>query len=133
MKKLLRSLLAGGAATFADLLVLLLAIHVLHLDARIASIPALVAGGVVSFFGNRHFAFRAGAGDVRKQAFLYTATEVVALVLNGLLYDVAVRALHPTAFGVVLTRLLTQNAVFLLWSFPLWRHVFRVAPQRREA
>ncbi|MGZ6095579.1 MAG: GtrA family protein, partial [Polyangiales bacterium] len=102
MKKLLRSLLAGGAATFADLLVLLLAIHVLRLDARIASIPALVAGGVVSFFGNRHFAFRAGAGDVRKQAFLYTATEVVALVLNGLLYDVAVRALHPTAFGVVL-------------------------------
>src|SRR5881394_754490 len=108
MKKLLRSLLAGGAATFADLLVLLFAIHALHLDARVASIPALVAGGVVNFIGNRHFAFRARAGDVRKQAMLYTATEVVALMLNGLLYDVAVRALHPTAFGVVLTRLVTQ-------------------------
>jgi putative flippase GtrA len=64
MKKLLRSLLAGGAATFADLLVLLFAIHTLHLDARVASIPALVAGGVVNFLGNRHFAFRARAGDV---------------------------------------------------------------------
>lgn len=132
MKKLLRSLLAGGAATFADLLVLLLAIHALHLDPRVASIPALIAGGVVNFLGNRHFAFRAGSGDVRKQALLYTATEIVALVLNGLLYDVAVRALHPTAFGIVLTRLLTQNAVFLLWSFPLWRHVFRVE-ERAEA
>lgn len=131
MKKLLRSLLAGGAATFADLLVLLLAIHALHLDARVASIPALVAGGVVNFLGNRHFAFRARAGDVRKQALLYTATEIVALVLNGLLYDVAVRTLHPTAFGIVLTRLLTQNAVFLLWSFPLWRHVFRVEQRAR--
>lgn len=124
---MLRSAVAGGAATFSDLLVLFIGIHVLGLSVRVASLPALLAGGVVNFFGNRHFAFRAQSGSFERQALLYALTEAVALALNGVLYDVAVRALHPTATGVFLVRLATQNAVFLLWSFPVWRHVFRPA------
>jgi putative flippase GtrA len=95
-------------------------------------VPALVAGGVVNFLGNRHFAFRARAGqagDIGKQAAGYTAVELVALALNGLAYDTVLR-LVPGARNVYwLVRLATSHAVFLGWSYPLWRHVFAPARQ----
>ena len=125
---LLRSTLAGGAATLTDLLVLTLGVTIFGLSPRMASLPALVAGGIVNFYGNRHFAFRATAGSWRKQALLYAITEAIALALNGVLFDFAVRAVHPTTAGALLLRLVTQNAVFLLWSFPVWRRVFRAPP-----
>lgn len=123
--QLIRSSLAGGAATFVDLAVLFACIHVLGWSARIASVPALLAGGLVAFFGNRHFAFRASDGSLPKQATLFVLTEIVTLILNGILYDFAVRTLHPTTAGAMSIRLVTQNLVFLMWSFPVWRLVFR--------
>jgi putative flippase GtrA len=127
--QLLRAGIAGIAATAADLLTLTLLVSVAHVDARSASIPALVVGGVVNFLGNRHYAFRAGAGHVGKQAAGYTAVELVALGLNGLLYDTVLRALPGAVHAYWLVRLVTSNAVFLGWSYPLWRRVFRVAPR----
>jgi putative flippase GtrA len=130
--QLLRAGIAGLAATGTDLATLALLVSVFHADARIASVPALVAGGVVNFLGNRHFAFRARpgrAGDIGKQAAGYTAVELVALMLNGLAYDTVLR-LVPGARNVYwLVRLATSHAVFLGWSYPLWRHVF--APPRQ--
>jgi putative flippase GtrA len=124
--QLLRAGIAGIAATAADLLTLTLLVSVAHVHARAASIPALVVGGIVNFLGNRHYAFRARAGNVGKQAVGYTAVELVALALNGLLYDTVLRAL-PAAVNVYwLVRLCTSNAVFLGWSYPLWQRVFRV-------
>ncbi|MGH7298083.1 MAG: GtrA family protein, partial [Polyangiaceae bacterium] len=90
---------------------------------------ALVVGGVVNFVGNRHFAFRAGDGHVGKQAAGYTAVELVALALNGLLYDAVLRAEPQAAHVYWLVRLVTSHAVFLLWSYPLWRRVFGTAKQ----
>lgn len=124
---MIRSLLAGGAATLADLITLavLLACGV---PARVASLPALLVGGVVNFHGNRSFAFRATTGSLRRQLALYVLTEAVALALNGALYDLAIRALHPGHLGALGVRLVTQNLVFVAFSYPLWRRVFRAAP-----
>ena len=119
--------MAGLAATGSDLATLALLVSVLHVDPRLASLPALVVGGVVNFVGNRHFAFRAQNGHVGKQAVGYTAVELVALALNGLLYDWALRTMAAAPHFYWAVRLVTSHAVFLLWSYPLWRKVFRVA------
>ncbi len=128
--ELLRAGAAGIAATAVDVGTLALLVSVFHVDARVASIPALVAGGVANFVGNRYFAFRAKDGDFAKQALGYTAVEVVALALNGVLYDLALRTFPVAAHAYWLVRLITSHAVFLAWSYPLWRKVFAERAQR---
>jgi putative flippase GtrA len=123
---LLRAGVAGLAATGSDLATLALLVSVLHVDPRLASVPALVVGGVVNFVGNRYFAFRAGEGHVGKQAAGYTAVEIVALALNGLLYDTVLRVVPGAREAYWLVRIATSHLVFLGWSYPLWRRVFAV-------
>ena len=122
--ELLRAGAAGLAATAVDLGVLAFLVSVLHVDARVASIPALIAGGVANFIGNRHFAFRARSGSLARQAVGYTAVELIALALNGVLYDTVLRAVPGAAHIYWAVRLVTSHAVFLAWSYPLWRKVF---------
>lgn len=130
--RVVRALLAGGAATLSDLAVLAALVSLVGLDARVASIPALLAGGVVNFLGNRHFAFRAARGSLAKQAALYAVVEIAALAANGVLFDVVMRLLPPRlAWAYVPVRLVTSHVVFLAWSYPLWRLVFRV-PREAE-
>ena len=124
----LRSIVAGGVATGVDLAVLAILVSGLGVTPHAASVPALLAGGVTNFVGNRHFAIRAKRGSLTRQAIGYTLVEVVALVLNGLLYELVLRALPASADWYWLVRLATSNAVFLAWSYPLWRRVFRVPP-----
>jgi putative flippase GtrA len=128
MAQLLRAGVAGLAATGSDVATLAILVSVLHVDARVANVPALVVGGIVNFVGNRHFAFRAQDGDVGKQAAGYTAVELVALALNGLLYDAVLRCVPGAGHFYWAVRLVTSHLVFLAWSYPLWRKVFRVAP-----
>jgi len=128
--RLARAGLAGLAATLVDLAVLALLVSALHVDPHVASIPALVLGGVANFIGNRHFAFRAGAGPLARQALLYTVTEVLALAMNGALFDVALRLIPGAAHAYVLVRLCTSHLVFLCWSYPLWGRVFAVRPRQ---
>jgi putative flippase GtrA len=126
--ELLRAGAAGIAATAVDLGTLALLVSVFHVDPRIASVPALVAGGIANFVGNRHFAFRAKDGSLARQAVGYTVVEVVALALNGLLYDTVLRLFPSTAHAYWAIRLVTSHLVFLCWSYPLWRRVFAVKP-----
>lgn len=122
-----RSALTGGAATLVDLAVIGLAVGVLHAPATAANVPALLAGAVVQFLGNRHFAFRAAGGDVRRQAALFALTEAVTMLLDGLLYDVVARHFVLGAGAAMLVRAVTTNAVFLTWSYPVWRRIFQPA------
>ena len=124
--ELARSLMAGGAATLADLAVLTFCVAALHLTPQAANVPALVAGGIVNFFGNRHFAFRAHEGSIERHVVGYALVEIVALALNGFLYDLVLRAAPGSAHVYWLVRLATSHIVFLFWSYPLWRKVFRV-------
>lgn len=127
--RLLRSFASGAGATLADLVVLSLLVGVLRVDPRAASGPALLTGGVANFLLHRHFAFRARAGSVLRQAAGYTAVELASLVLNGVLYDVALRSLPELAPFYWAVRLATTNVVYLGFSYPLWRRVFSVPPK----
>lgn len=124
---LLRSFAVGGAATAADLLVLFFCMQALGWSARGANLPALIAGGIINFHGNRTFAFRATEGRIERQATLFVLAELVTLALNGVLYDAVVRALQPSPPAAMIARLIVQNVVFLAWSFPVWRLVFRTS------
>jgi putative flippase GtrA len=122
--RFLRAGVAGLAATGVDLGVLALLVSGFHVDPRVASLPALVLGGVANFVGNRHFAFRAQGGSLPRQALLYTLVEVAALTMNGVLYDLALRLIPNAPHAYVLVRIVTSHLVFLCWSYPLWRRVF---------
>jgi len=121
----LRSLLTGGAATLVDVALLFILTSTFAFSPRAANVPALLAGALVQFFGNRHFAFRAGAGRVGRQAFLFALTEIVSLALNAIAYDAVARAIPLSPPAAALARAMTTNLVFLLWSYPVWRCVFR--------
>ena len=126
LARLARAGIAGAAATLVDLGVLAFLVTGLHIDARAASVPALLAGGVANFVGNRHFAFRAREGNLVRQAVLYAVVEAMALAFNGLLYDAVLRHWPGATSAYWAIRLATSHAVFLLWSYPLWRRVFAV-------
>lgn len=121
-----RASAAGGIATLCDLSVLFVLTELAHLSPRAASVPALLCGGIVNFFANRHFAFRASKESLARQAALYIFVELLALMLNGLLYDTALRLIPLAAHYYPVTRILAGNVIFLCWSYPLWRRVFRV-------
>jgi len=123
--KLLRAGAAGIFATAIDLLVLTILVSGFHVSAQVANVPALVAGGVANFAGNRWFAFRAQHGSLPKQALGYTVVEVVALALNGWLFALAIHQFPQASHLYWLVRLATTHLVFLAWSYPLWCLVFR--------
>src|SRR5688572_4928881 len=122
----LRAIIAGGAATIVDLAVLFVLVSFVGLAPRVANVPSLVLGAAVGFFANRHFVFRAARGSLPKQAALYLIVELSSLALNAVLFDLAMRLLvhHPNLY--VPARLVTSHLVFLGFSYPLWRFVFRV-------
>lgn len=121
-----RSMLAGGAATIVDLGTLFLLVDVLGIAPRVASVPALLLAGSVMFFGNRRFAFRATSSDPVRQLVRFAGVQAVTLALNAVLFDLAMSAVGARApYWAV--RLLVSNAVFLTWSFPMFRRVFAAA------
>ncbi|MCA9514591.1 MAG: GtrA family protein, partial [Myxococcales bacterium] len=52
-----KSLAIGVVATLTDLAMLWLAVTVLGIPEAVANVPALLAGVVVQFFGNKYVAF----------------------------------------------------------------------------
>jgi putative flippase GtrA len=122
---LARSLLAGGAATLVDLAALTAMVSLCGIAPRFASVPALVLAGAVNFLGNRHFAFRASSASAARQAKLFVLVHLVTLGLNAVVYDLALRALaaHVPYWAL---RLVVSNVIYLAWSFPMFKRVFRV-------
>ena len=127
--KLARSLVAGAAATLADLGALAVLVSVAGLAPRVASLPALVAGGAVQFFGNRRWVFRAENGSLPRQVILFVLVEAIALGLNALFYDGAMHAVSPHLY--LAARLVTSNLVYVIWSYPMWHFVFGVERRPR--
>jgi putative flippase GtrA len=124
---LARSMAATSAATVTDLATLTFLVSVLHVPPRVASVPALLCAGVVSFVANRRFAFRLrGAENVRRQALAFAAVQSTTIALNALAFDLAMRALGPTPLYWVV-RLAVSNVVYLAWSFPMLSRVFQKA------
>jgi putative flippase GtrA len=125
---LIRSAGAGALATGVDLATLTALVSLVGLSPRAASVPALVLGGIVMFFGQKRFAFRSASGRTGREAVLFTLVQIGGLVLTALLYDIAMRVAPGAAHDYVLVRLVTTNVVWLAYSFPLWHLVFKTRP-----
>ena len=122
-RTLARSMIASGAATVTDLGSLTLLVSALGLSPRVASIPALLAAGVVNFAANRRFAFGVRGGGVRRDALLFGCVQLVTIALNALCFDIAMRVIGATLFYWVV-RLVISNAFYLVWSYPMFGRIF---------
>jgi putative flippase GtrA len=126
--RLARSGAAGAGASIADLAVLTGLVQLAAFSPRAASVPALVTGGVVMFFGQKYIAFRNRAGSMARELLLFTVVQIGGLLLTGLLFDFVLHTLPALSRYYVPVRLVTTNLVWLLYSFPLWHWVFRAKP-----
>lgn len=131
MKRLARSIAVGGLATLVDQAALFAFIVLLGFSPRAASVPALLLAATAQFAGQRHLAFRA-SGDPFRQALHFTGVHAITLLLNAVLFDVALRFAGAYVPYWAL-RLLIGNAVYLAWSYPMLRRVFAIRPAREEA
>jgi putative flippase GtrA len=129
LRRLVRSGVAGAGASIADLALLTVLVQVFGLSPRAASIPALVTGGIVMFFGQKYIAFRAQGRSVARELLLFAVVQAGSLLLTGLLYDTVLSFLPQLVPYYVVVRLVSTNLVWLFYSFPLWHWVFR-APAR---
>lgn len=126
--RLARSGVAGAGASLADLAVLTALTEGFGVSPRAASVPALVVGAVVMFFGQKYLAFQSRSSVGRREVLAFSAVQLGGLVLTGLAFELALRVFPALSPYYVLVRLVTTNLVWLLYSFPLWHWVFR--PQR---
>lgn len=122
--QILRSGLGGLVATLGDLGTLTLLVQVFAVSPRIASVPALLVGNVVMFFAQK-LAFEAKGGDVRRELVRFALVQAGGFLLTAALYDAALAFVPGAKSWYVATRLVVTNLVWLGYSFPLWRWVFR--------
>jgi len=130
--RLVRSGMAGIVATLADLAVLTGLTELAGTSPRVASVPALVVGGLVMFFGQKYFAFRASGAPTPRELVEFALVQAGGLVLTGLLFDSVLRLVPSLSEHYVVVRLVTTNVVWLAYSFPLWHLVFRHRPAKAE-
>ena len=126
-----RALIVGSGATILDVSVLTTSIHVVGLAPTVARVPALLAGASFQFFGNRTFTFRAQKGKLSRQARLFVAAELFALLLNyGIFRELSPRV---TAVPQELVSFLGTFIVFIGFAYPMRKLViFKLPDERKE-
>ncbi|CAG0985943.1 hypothetical protein PLCT2_02187 [Planctomycetaceae bacterium] len=117
-----KSLLVGGIATLADFVALALLVEVAHWRETVANAPALCVGAVVQFIGCRHLVFQAARGHLGRQLVGFAIVELATLVLNGAAFHALVTVAGAPYW---LARPLGTFAVFVGFSYPLWKWVFK--------
>jgi putative flippase GtrA len=127
--RFLRSSLVGIVATAADFTVLEVCMRLLHLEAGTSKIFAFLVGLSVQFFGNRSFAFHATGGSMRRQVLLFCLVESVALTLNWALFR---QLVNRARLPIEIANFLVTFVVYVGFSYPAWRIVFRVRGQPKS-
>jgi putative flippase GtrA len=122
LTQLLRGAGIGVLATIVDLAVLLLLVEGAGISPLVANIPALLVGAAVQFVGCRHVVFRSREAKLGQQIVGFAVTEAATLALNGLAFHVLL-TLTPVPYPFA--RPIGTFLVFVLFSFPMWRLVFR--------
>jgi putative flippase GtrA len=122
MRRFLRSALVGLVATAADLGALYALVSLAGWEAVAANGPALLLGIAVQYLGNKHFAFEDRSRDPLRQVSLFAGVELGTLALNALGFHLVV-TLTPAPLW--LARAAVTCAVYVSFSFPMWRLVFR--------
>ncbi|HTV25716.1 MAG TPA: GtrA family protein, partial [Polyangiaceae bacterium] len=85
-----RALIVGSGATLADFSVFSTCVRAIGMAPSAARLPALITGACVQFFGNRSFTFRAQAGSLTRQAWLFLLAEAITLGLNWTIFHLLV-------------------------------------------
>jgi putative flippase GtrA len=122
LRLVLRSAGVGLMATGTDLVVLTCLVSVAGLSARLASMPALAAGVVLQFAGNKWFAFEDRSRRWVRQSLEFLAVEALGLATNLALFDLV---MAHTALPYLPVRLATTSFVYFAICLPLWARVFR--------
>lgn len=125
---LVRSLGVGVLATATDLGVLALLVSGFGLAPRVASVPALVLGIAIQFFGNKLLAFDDRRPQWLRQGAQFMAVEALGFVLNLVLFD---RVMALTRLPYLPVRLATTSLVYFCVCLPLWSLIFK--PSRQES
>jgi putative flippase GtrA len=129
MRILLRSAGVGVVATAVDVLMLLFLVRGCGLTAVQANLPALLVGITVQYLGNKYVAFGDTSRDHLRQGSLFALVEVGTLALNAIGFHLMVTF---TRVPYPLVRILVTLAVYLGFSFPLWRLIFCPAKGRES-
>lgn len=118
---LARSMVLGFVATVVDLAVLTFLVERVALSKEVANWPALLAGALLQFAGNKWFVFPNPAGRLVRQGIWFTVVEVATFGLNGLLFHL-LAGLSPVPYQA--TGVALGAVVYLGFSFPVWRLIF---------
>ena len=122
-----RAAIVGSGATLADFTVFEAGTRLLGVAPSVARLPALLMGACFQFLGNRSFTFRAQAGSLSRQAWLFSIAEAITLGLNWSVFHLLVTRVHgapPELLGIVGTSL-----TFVGFAYPVRRWVvFRLPP-----
>jgi putative flippase GtrA len=116
-----RALIVGSGATLADFSVFETCVRIIGMAPSAARLPALLTGACFQFFGNRTFTFRARAGSITRQAWLFLIAEAVTLGLNFGIFHVLVSNIHgvpPELLGFLGT-----FVTFVGFAYPVRRWV----------
>lgn len=125
-----RSLVVGAGATAADMTTLTVLVAVFHVPPLVANVPSLLVGLTVQFIGARQWVFRAGEGNLKRHLSFFLLTETGTLIINAILFWLAV-AYTPIPYWAA--RPLGTFVVYVGFSYPLWKRIFRVEAAREGA
>jgi len=115
----IRSLAAGGVATFLDIAVLLFCVKLLHFPNPLGAALGVLVGSIFTFFANKHFAFKDRHPE-RGQALRYAATTAVAMGVHALLIYVMANLWN---IPVVVAKMAADLLVFSVGQLLLLRYV----------
>ena len=125
-----RAAIVGSGATLADFTVFETGTRLLGVAPSVARLPALLTGACCQFFGNRSFTFRARAGSLTRQAWLFVIAEAITLGLNWSVFHLLVTHVHgapPEVLGIAGTSL-----TFVAFAYPVRRWVVFRLPAARD-
>lgn len=117
-----RSAIVGVTATLADLISLFLMVDIFSIPTQWANVPALFIGIMIQFLGNKFYAFENREQAWVEQSILFFIVEAGALALNAGLFHFAA-VVHNVPY--LLARLGIGLLVYICFSYPLWKRVFK--------
>jgi putative flippase GtrA len=122
-----RAIIVGGGATLADLSVFEACVRAAGMTPSSARLPALVTGACFQFFGNRSFTFRAEAGSLPRQLWLFLIAEAITLALNWSTFRLLVTHVHGAP--AELLGLAGSFLTFIAFAYPMRRWVIFRLPR----
>lgn len=121
-----RSLAVGAVATAVDIGVLLLCVEVFHFPKPAGAMVGVSVGSTLTFFANRHFAFRDHEPEIAPQALKFLLATAGGMVAHaGCVWFFTDRLAVP----LVIAKMMADVCVFTFGQLLVLRYV--VFPARR--